>query len=132
MVVFIDYGTAIRCQPSAQATLRARCADVTPRRPRYVVCPRGESADEYLLRHARAEAGLVISNDRYFDHEELRKHVITIQFRMVRDTLTMAEEATWFRSPGVALRVELATLRQLRGDQSVDCADDSDRERGSP
>lgn len=112
VIVFVDHATAMRCQPPAQATLRARCADVTPGRPRYVVTPRSESADEHLLLYAREHRALVVSNDRYFDHDELRKNVVTLQFRLVGDTFTVFEEATWFRSPGAALRVAVSALQR--------------------
>lgn len=113
ILVFIDLTTARRCRPDAQAVLRARCEDVTPGRPRYVVCPRGEPADEYVLQHAQQHVALVVSNDRYFDFEDLRKNVITVQFTLAGDDLQVYDEATWFRSPGSAERVPMAVLQQL-------------------
>ena len=112
VTVFVDHATAMRCQRPAQATLRARCEDVSPDRPRYVVTPRGESADEYVLRFAREHGALVLSNDRYFDHEELRRNAITLQFRLRGDAFEAYDEATWFRSPGVALRVALSAWQR--------------------
>jgi hypothetical protein len=114
VVVFLDLSTAQRCRPEVQRVLRARCEDVTPGRPRYVVCPRGEFADEHLLRHARAHDALVVSNDRFFDWEDLRANVTTVQFTLAGGTLQVYDEATWFRSPGVAERVPMATLQVLR------------------
>lgn len=114
IVVFVDLSTAKRCKPDAQAVLRARCEDVTPGRPRYVVCPHGAFADEFVLRHAREHDALVVSNDRYFDWEDLRANVTTVQFTLAGEQLQMHDEATWFRSPGQAVRVPMATLRDLR------------------
>lgn len=108
--VFVDYSTAMACPRDAQQTLRARCQDVTDGRSRYVVTPHRESADEYLLEHARTHDGLVISNDRFWDHEDLRDGVITLQFHIKRDVLRVYDEATWFRGGG-AERVPLAQLR---------------------
>jgi hypothetical protein len=113
IVVFLDLTTAKRCKPDAQAVLRARCEDVTPGRARYVVCPRGEPADEYVLQHARAHQALVVSNDRYFDFDDLRQNVLTVQFTLAGDELHVYDEATWFRSPGSAERVPMALLQQL-------------------
>jgi hypothetical protein len=120
VTVFVDHATALRCQRPVQATLRARCEDVTPGRPRYVVTPPGDGADAWLLEHAREHAALVISNDRYFDHEELRRNAITVQFRLAGDELSVFDEATWFRSPGVALRVAMDELRALGRPEASD------------
>lgn len=111
--VFIDHATAMRCQRPDQATLRARCSDVTPERPRYAVSPQGESADGYVLEHARRHRALVISNDRFWDFEQERIGTITLQFRLKADVFTPHAEATWFRPPNGAVRVPLATLQQL-------------------
>jgi hypothetical protein len=122
--VFIDQTTAMRCQRPDQATLRARCMDVTPGRARYVVCPRGESADAYVLEHAREHGALVISNDRFWDFEDLRIGTLTLQFRLQKDDFAPYEEATWFRPPDGAVRVPVATLRSLR--ESGDPGDSPD------
>jgi hypothetical protein len=113
IMVFLDLTTARRCRPDAQAVLRARCEDVTPDRPRYAVCAPHEFADEHVLRFAREHDALVVSNDRYFDWEDLRANVLTVQFTLAGDELVVHDEATWFRSPGVAERVPMATLREL-------------------
>ncbi|MBM4060416.1 MAG: hypothetical protein FJ265_04850 [Planctomycetes bacterium] len=111
--VFVDATTARRCRPEIQDVLRARCLDVTPGRARYAVTPRGESADPHVLQHARRHRALVVSNDRYFDYEDLRANVVTVQFTLARDEFTVFEEATWFRQPGSALRVPLVELQRL-------------------
>jgi hypothetical protein len=113
VTVFVDRATAVRCKPPAQDVLRARCIDVTPGRPRYVVCPKDEPADEHVLRHAAAGNCLVVSNDRYFDFDDLRQNVITVQFTLAGDRLQIYDEATWFRSPGSAERVPMPVLREL-------------------
>ena len=111
--VFIDHTTAMRCQRKDQETLRGRCQDVTPGRPRYAVCPRGESADGHVLEHAREHGALVISNDRFWDFDDLRIGTITLQFRLKGDDFAPHEEATWFRPPDSAVRVPVTTLREL-------------------
>lgn len=107
--VFVDYSTAMACPREAQQVLCARCQDVTEGRPRYVVTPHRESADAYLLEHARAHDALVLSNDRFWDHEDLRDGVVTLQFELKGDRLRVYDEATWFRDGGAA-RIALASL----------------------
>lgn len=107
--VFVDHATATTCRPPVQAVLRARCEDVTPGRPRYVVTPAGESADAYLLGHAREQRALVVSNDRFWDHDEERRGVVTVQFRLAGETFQVYDEATWFRGDG-AVRIPLTDL----------------------
>lgn len=119
VMVFVDYATAMRCQPPAQATLRARCADVSEGRARYAVCPRGEPADEFVLQHAREHRGLVISNDRFWEHEALRIGTITVQFRLQQAQFEPSDEATWFRPPNGAVRVPMQVLRDRRDGDSV-------------
>jgi hypothetical protein len=118
--VFLDYTTARRCRPDAQDILRARCADVTPGRARYAVVPLEAMTDVVLLQYARDHDALVVSNDRFFDHEELRQNAITVQFTLAGDQLAVFEEATWFRSPGVALRVAMRDLQGNRGTPPAD------------
>lgn len=113
ITVFLDWSTAVRCRPPVQAVLRARCEDVNPNRPRYVVCPRHEPADEFLLAHAQQHGALVVSNDRFFDHDELRKNLVLVQFDLTNTTLHVHDDAVWFRSPGTAEWVAMATLRLL-------------------
>lgn len=109
--VFLDHTTAVRCVPAVQDILRARCNDVTPGCARYAVVPRDASADAVVLEHAQHHRALVVSNDRFFDNDELRKNVITVQFTLVRSDLQVYDEATWFRSPGCALAVSMHDLR---------------------
>jgi len=111
--VFVDAATARRCRPAVQEELRLRCFDVTPGRARYAVCPPGDPADTYVLQHARDHHGLVVSNDRFFDYEDLRANVITVQFKLAGTEFTVFQEATWFRKPGSALRVAMADLQKV-------------------
>lgn len=112
VMVFLDHATARRCRPEVQDVLRARCMDVTPDRPRYAVVPRDEFADEHVLRFAQAHDGLVVSNDRYADWEDLRADVVLVQFALAGDDLRIAEEAVWFKPSGGAQWVALAELRE--------------------
>jgi hypothetical protein len=77
------------------------------------VCPAHELADEHVLRWARAHDALVVSNDRFFDWEDLRANVTTVQFTLAGDELQVAGEATWFRTPGTAVRVPMVELQRL-------------------
>lgn len=119
ILVILDYTTAVRCRPEAQDVLRARCADVTPGRARYAVVPLAAMPDAVLLEHARAHGALVVSNDRFFDHEELRRGVITVQFTLAGDQLAVFDEATWFRPSGGAQRVRMVDLQAGRGISSA-------------
>lgn len=112
--VFMDHRTIGRLVPAAQAQLAAWSEDVTPGRARCTICPRGVAADTFVLAWAREHDALVITNDRYFDHAELRRNVVTVQFTLASDRLAVFDEATWFRAPGAALRVAMAALRALR------------------
>ncbi|MFK7742400.1 MAG: hypothetical protein AB8H80_18950 [Planctomycetota bacterium] len=114
VLVFVDFATVQCCKPPVQATLRARCQDVTPGRPRYAIPPRGESADGYLLAHAQSHQGLVLSNDRFWDFEELRRGVVTLQFHLKGDVLRVYDEATWFCGDA-AVRLSVSAL-QLAGE----------------
>lgn len=123
VTVFLDRTTFARCDAAAQAELMA-LAELAAPAPgpaargdaavRYVVCPPREEADVALLRHAAEHAALVVSNDRFFDHDALRANAITVQFTLAARTFTPFAEATWFRTPGQALRVPLADLRARR------------------
>jgi hypothetical protein len=115
VTVFLDHSTAVRCRPEVQRVLRVRCADVSPDRPRYVVCPAQEPADEHLLRHAQEHAGVVLSNDRYADFDALRQGIVLVQFALVGERFEAQDPAVWFRPPHGAQWVELAALRACNG-----------------
>jgi hypothetical protein len=93
--------------------------DVNPERARYAVTPRGEPADYYVLQHAQQHGSLVVSNDRFFDYEDLRANTITVQFTLKGTEFTVYEEATWFRKPGSALRVLMTDLQKNVGSPEV-------------
>lgn len=114
VMVFVDLTTARRCRPEAQAVLRARCEDVTPGRPRYAVVPYSALPDVEILTFARERHGLVVSNDRFAEHGELRRGVLTVQFALAGDEFEPSAEATWFRPDGGAQRIAISDLRALR------------------
>jgi hypothetical protein len=104
--IFVDATTFTRCRPDAQNWLR------TPREGsanpiQVTLCPAGTEADIPLLKHAREQHGLVLSNDRFFDHAGLRTEVMTLQFTLDRLNFIPAAEVTWFRVKGPAVRVPL-------------------------
>lgn len=103
VAVFLDHATFARCGAATQAELRAL--------PECAVCPPGEPADVALLGYAAAHRALVVSNDRFFDHDALRANAIVVQFTLAGGAFAPFAEATWFRTPGQALRVALDTLR---------------------
>src|SRR5262245_13738744 len=77
----------------------------------YVWSQRGTAADPLLLQRALADRALVVSNDRFADHAELRRGVLTVQFEFAGDDFAPYEEATWFTPAGGATRVPMAVLR---------------------
>ena len=56
------------------------------------ICPLGTEADIPLLDYAREHCGLVLSNDRFFDHASLRVEVLTLQFTLARLEFSPARE----------------------------------------
>ncbi|MCR9247207.1 MAG: hypothetical protein NXI31_19415 [bacterium] len=109
-MVFLDAATARRLRPEVQDVVRARCTDVTPGRARWAVSPPDLEADLHVLEFARGHRALIVSNDRFFDYDELRRDVITVQFRFVAGGFEPFDEATWFRGSGGAQRVGLGDL----------------------
>lgn len=103
VVVFVDDSTWRRLDPAAQVQVRA-LGEVT-------VGAAGAAVDAQLLDHARRHAALVVSNDRFADHDDLRRGALLVQFSFTRGAFAPAAEATWFRTPGTAVRFELAQLR---------------------
>jgi hypothetical protein len=102
ITVFLDASTLRRCD--AEAGIDGG-ADLR-------LCGRGERADVRLLQQARQQRALVVSNDRFFDHEELRRNAVTVQFAWSSAGLQPFAEATWFRTPGQAVRVAMAMLQR--------------------
>jgi hypothetical protein len=107
--VFVDHATFARCDAVQQARLRA-AGGVGAGRARLVLCPPPVAADVPMLQLARTQQALVVSNDRFFDHVELRANVVTVQFELRGGVFTPHAEATWFRTPGHARRVPMAQL----------------------
>ncbi len=70
-----------------------------------------EKADPALLAFAYEQRALVLTNDRYWDHEDLRRDVVLLQFVCDRSGFRVPDEATWFTPNGGARRVRLAALR---------------------
>lgn len=77
---------------------------------RWQASPAGLPADAFLLQKTRDLAALLLSNDRFADHDELRRQAIVLQFTLVGDRFTPATEATWFRWPGHAHRIDWTDL----------------------
>jgi hypothetical protein len=102
--VFVDHSTWLRCRPGVREQVEA-LAEITPP---------GESADTAVLEAAGAARGVVLSNDRFWDHVELRSNVYLVQFSLSRGELRVSDHATWFPSThGAAFRVDLEYLRTL-------------------
>lgn len=122
ILVLIDHAAIGRCSAAAKARLQelldGRAPDLG-----YAVGPRGESADPLLLRQALRDRALVVSNDRYHDHEALRRGVVTVQFECAADRFEPYPEATWFTPEGGAARVAMAALR------AADAGDGMPRDR---
>ncbi|MGE3172089.1 MAG: hypothetical protein AB7O97_05635 [Planctomycetota bacterium] len=107
--VFFDHTLFGRCSEKERSAVRAVLGD-TP----FTVTPRGESADPHLLRFAAAQRALLLTNDRFRDHGDLCRAVITLQFAIDGGHFAPHGEATWFLPNGTARRVTLAEL-QRRG-----------------
>lgn len=117
ITVFLDASTLRRCDAGSQAELRRWAETGIEDGAELRLCERHEVADVSLLQHARRQRALVVSNDRFFDHEELRRGAITVQFTLAGDQLEVFAEATWFRPSGGAQRVAMAALQALRADR---------------
>jgi len=112
--VFLDHSTWARCAERVQAGLDRLVAASGHTNVHHVVCPPGGPADVPLLRHAAASRSLVVSNDRFFAHADLRANAITVQFAFADGMFAPFREATWFRRPGQAAWVPMAELRDRR------------------
>ena len=101
--VFLDQSTWNRCRPAARQELELRAK----------ICERGREADVELLQRAAEQSGLILSNDRFWDHEELRSGVITVQFVLRSGELRVYDQATWFPSArGAAVVVPMEVLQR--------------------
>lgn len=109
VMVLIDDSTFLRCGAEQNETLTAMCRESTDAL-RVRRCPLRTQADPALLEHAR-EGALLVTNDRFWDHEPLRRAVLTVQFALRGDEFRVYDEATWFDADGGARRIPLAALR---------------------
>ena len=56
---------------------------------------------------------VILSNDRFWDHEELRSGVIRVQFVLRSGELRVYDQATWFPSArGAAVVVPMEVLQR--------------------
>jgi hypothetical protein len=113
IAVFLDSTAFARCEPAMQDSLHARFA-ARAQGVRFVLCPPRAEADPLLLEYAAKHRALVVSNDRFFDHEALRADALTVQFELAGTRFEPFAEATWFRGRGKALRVAMQDLRERR------------------
>ncbi len=108
--VFLDDSTFLKCSGAAATRLEQLCAD-SNEQLRFVRCPLRSPADVHALEDAVSRQALLVSNDRFWDHEPLRRGAITVQFVLEANAFRPYEEATWFRPSGGAQRVALRDLR---------------------
>ncbi|GAB4155566.1 MAG: hypothetical protein Fur0037_23970 [Planctomycetota bacterium] len=83
-----------------------------------------DGADARILEHARGRGALILTNDRFRDRPRERQGVLTLQFSWGVEGLLPFPEATWFRSPGTALRVPLGALARKAGGCPISTGDD--------
>jgi hypothetical protein len=112
VLVFLDRATVRRCPPAVQEVLQTRLAAGSFGAVRYELCAAGAPADASILRAAAARRALIVSNDRFFDLADLRSNQVTVQFLLARGAFTASDEATWFRTPGLARRVPVQDLQR--------------------
>jgi hypothetical protein len=108
VVVFFDAATLRRLGAEAEAALREVAAASGAQ---LRVAAPGSPADPALLVHAHEARSLVLTNDRFWDFEDLRRDVILLQFSCDAAGFRVPEEATWFLPSGAARRVGVDALR---------------------
>lgn len=108
VVVFFDHSTLRRLGPEMEQQLRdvALGANADLR-----VAAAGRPADPELLAHAHEARALTLTNDRFWDFEDLRRDVILLQFVCDTAGFRVPDEATWFLPSGAARRVAVAAIR---------------------
>jgi len=109
--VFLDDSTFLHCSEAVAMELRQLC-ETNPDDVRFVRCPLRSPADVHVLEHAAERRALIVSNDRFWDHEQLRLGAITVQFVLRGTEFRPYEEATWFRTTGGALRLTMDELQR--------------------
>ena len=109
--VFLDDSTFLNCSEAVATRLKQLC-EGSDEQLRFVRCPLRSPADIHALEDAVSRRALLISNDRFWDHEPLRRGTITVQFVLKGNEFRPYQEATWFRPSGGAQRVSLNDLRR--------------------
>ena len=69
------------------------------------------AADPALLAFAYEHRALALTNDRFWDYEDLRRDVVLLQFVCDQRGFRVPDEATWFTPSGGARRVRVDALR---------------------
>lgn len=110
VVVVFDQATLHRLGGDLEAAIRDACA---AKGAEVRVAERGVPADPGLLAYACASRSLVLTNDRYWDFEDLRRDVILVQFQAARGEFRVLDEATWFVPSGAARRVAMKDIRPV-------------------
>ena len=70
-----------------------------------------DAVDPALLAFAYEQRALALTNDRFWDYEDLRRDVVLLQFTCDRNGFRVPDEATWFTPSGGARRVRIDALR---------------------
>jgi hypothetical protein len=70
-----------------------------------------DAADPALLAFAYEQRALALTNDRFWDYEDLRRDVVLLQFVCDQRGFRVPDEATWFTPSGGARRVRVDALR---------------------
>ena len=108
VVVFFDAATLRRLGAESEATL-LEAVDAAGAQLR--IASPGSPADPALLAHAHEARSLVLTNDRFWDFEDLRRDVVLLQFSCDAAGFRVPDEATWFLPSGAARRVRVDALR---------------------
>ena len=108
VVAVFDHATLRRLGREVEDAIRAVCASAGAE---VRVTEPFVAADPGLLAFASASRSLVLSNDRFWDYEDLRRDVIVLQFQAARGEFRVLDEATWFLPSGAARRVAMKDIR---------------------
>ena len=108
VVAVFDHATLRRLGREVEDAIRAVCASAGAE---VRVTEPFVAADPGLLAFASASRSLVLSNDRFWDYEDLRRDVIVVQFQAARGEFRVLDEATWFLPSGAARRVAMKDIR---------------------
>ena len=108
VVVFFDHATLRRFGEALAEDVLAAVRDAGGEAR---VAEPNSSADPLLLAFAAESRSLLVTNDRFWDFEDLRRDVVTLQFVCEQETFRVYDEATWFLPSGAARRVGVAAIR---------------------